>query len=146
MLKIKVFDCEDENKLTDDINDFIKEINNHDKEVVDIKFSTSISVYEDEQIYCFSALVMYDNKIYQEYKPKRYEIVEKVESDEEMYTPKIMLIPDYIEEIDKMKKQQKEFIKYLEDEIEECFSSGDCRELKTFQNILQKNKSIIGED
>lgn len=81
MLKIKVFDCEDENKLTDDINDFIKEINNHDKEVVDIKFSTSISVYEDEQIYCFSALVMYDDKIYKEYKPKRYEIVEKVVGD-----------------------------------------------------------------
>ena len=79
MLKIKVFDCEDENELTDDINDFIKEINNHDKEIVDIKFSTSISVYEDEQIYCFSALVMYDDKIYKEYKPKRYEIVEKVE-------------------------------------------------------------------
>ena len=79
MLKIKVFDCEDENKLTDDINDFIKEISNHDKEVVDIKFSTSISVYEDEQIYCFSALVMYDNKICEEYKLKRYEIVEKVE-------------------------------------------------------------------
>ncbi len=82
MLKIKVFDCEDENKLTDDINDFIKEINNHDKEVVDIKFSTSISVYEDEQIYCFSALVMYDNKICEEYKLKRYEIVEKVVGDE----------------------------------------------------------------
>ena len=81
MLKIKVFDCEDENKLTDDINDFIKEINNHDKEVVDIKFSTSISVYEEEQIYCFSALVMYDDKIYKEYKPKRYEIVEKVVGD-----------------------------------------------------------------
>ena len=41
--------------------------------------------------------------------------------------------------------QQKEFIKYLEDEIEECFRSGDCRELKTFQNILQKYKSITGE-
>ena len=82
MLKIKVFDCEDENKLTDDINDFIKEINNHDKEVVDIKFSKSISVYEDEQIYCFSALVMYDNKICEEYKLKRYEIVEKVVGDE----------------------------------------------------------------
>lgn len=60
-----------------------------------------------------------------------------------MYTPKIMLIPDYIEEIDKMKKQieqyqeevcildmitdenikyknqQKEFINYLEDLIKQ---------------------------
>lgn len=43
-----------------------------------------------------------------------------------------------------LKTQQKEFIKYLEDEIEECFRSGDCRELKTFQNILQKYKEIVG--
>ena len=43
-----------------------------------------------------------------------------------------------------LETQQKEFIKYLEDEIEECFRSGDCRELKTFQNILQKYKEIVG--
>lgn len=40
--------------------------------------------------------------------------------------------------------QQKEFIEWLEDKIEECFRSGDCRELKTFQNILQKYKEITG--
>ena len=45
----------------------------------------------------------------------------------------------------KIEAQQKEFIKYLEDEIEECFRSGDCRELKTFQNILQKYKETIGD-
>ena len=82
MLKIKVFDCDCENQLTKDVNNFIEEINNQDKEVIDIKFSTSVGVYEDEQIYCFSALVMYDNKICKQYKPKRYEIVEKAESDE----------------------------------------------------------------
>lgn len=82
MLKIKVFDCDCENQLTKDVNNFIEEINNQDKEVIDIKFSTSIGIYRDEQIYCFSALVMYDNKICKQYKPKRYEIVEKVESDE----------------------------------------------------------------
>lgn len=82
MLKIKVFDCDCENQLTKDVNNFIEEINRQDKEVIDIKFSTSAGVYEDEQIYCFSALVMYDNKICEEYKPKRYEIVEKVVGDE----------------------------------------------------------------
>ncbi len=82
MLKIKVFDCDCENQLTKDVNNFIEEINNQDEEVIDIKFSTSVSVYRDEQIYCFSALIMYDNKIYKKYKLKRYEIVEKVESDE----------------------------------------------------------------
>lgn len=79
MLKIKVFDCEDEHKLTEDVNDFIEKINNQDKEVIDIKFSTSVGICEEEQIYCFSVLVMYDNKIYKEYKPKKYEIIEKVD-------------------------------------------------------------------
>ena len=79
MLKVKVFDCEHENDLTNEINNFIKEIYNKDKEVVDIKYSTSISINDDEQIFCFSALVMYDDKLTKEYKPKRYEIIEKGE-------------------------------------------------------------------
>lgn len=82
MLKIKVFDCDCENQLTKNVNNFIEEINNQDEEVIDIKFSTSVGVYEDEQIYCFSVLVMYDNKTCKQYKPKRYEIVEKVDSNE----------------------------------------------------------------
>lgn len=66
-----------------------------------------------------------------------------------MHTPKIMLIPDYIEEIDKMKKQQKEFIKYLEDEIEDCELTSDLifnhnKEMKIYKEILQKYKEIIG--
>ena len=79
MLKVKVFDREHENDLTNEINNFIKEIYNKDKEVVDIKYSTSISINDDEQIFCFSALVMYDDKLTKEYKPKRYEIIEKVD-------------------------------------------------------------------
>lgn len=82
MLKIKVFDCEDERDLTNRLNDFIENISKIDKEVIDIKYSTSIAIEDGEQIYCFSALVMYDDKIVKEYKPKRYEILEKVEGDE----------------------------------------------------------------
>lgn len=78
MLKVKVFDCEHENDLTNEINNFIKEISNKDKEVIDVKYSTSISINDDEQIFCFSALIMYDDKLTKEYKPKRYEIIEKV--------------------------------------------------------------------
>ena len=79
MLKVKVFDCEDENDLTNEINNFIEEISKQDKEVIDIKFSTSISINDDEQIFCFSALIMYDDKICKEYKPKRYEIIERAD-------------------------------------------------------------------
>ena len=81
MLKIKVFDCEDEKDLTNELNDFIEDIYKQDKEVIDIKYSTSIAINDEEQIYCYSALVMYDDKIVKQYKPKRYEILEKVEDN-----------------------------------------------------------------
>ena len=38
MLKIKVFDCEDEKDLTNELNDFIEDIYKQDKEVIDIKY------------------------------------------------------------------------------------------------------------
>lgn len=80
MLKIKAFDCDYEKDLEKKINLFIEEISTHDKEVIDIKFSTSHFLDENqEQVYCFSALVMYDDKIHQEYKPKKYELVEKID-------------------------------------------------------------------
>ena len=43
--------------LADKINDFIKDI-----QVIDIKFSTCAFQFQDEQIYCFSALIMYVEK------------------------------------------------------------------------------------
>ena len=39
-------------------NNFIKE-NNID--IIDIKFNSSCSIYGEEQIYCFSALIMYES-------------------------------------------------------------------------------------
>lgn len=54
-MKIKVFDESHEKDLEDMINNFIKEEN---PEIIDIKFSTAIAISE-EQIYCFSALVVY---------------------------------------------------------------------------------------
>lgn len=63
MIKIKVFDEEHEDTLTSIVNDWI--YNNSDYEIKDIKFSTScMTTNYGEQIYCFSALVIYDDKIY----------------------------------------------------------------------------------
>ena len=53
-MKVKVFDCEHESDLEDAINDFIV-----DKELMDIKYSVAISIFGEEQIYCFSALLVY---------------------------------------------------------------------------------------
>lgn len=55
-MKVKVFDEEHEKDLEEDINKFLEEIN---PDVIDIKLSTSSSIYGEEQIYCFTALIMY---------------------------------------------------------------------------------------
>lgn len=63
-----------------------------------------------------------------------------------MHTPKIMLIPDYIEEIDKMKKQQKEFIKHLEYKINFYKINTQGYSMGLVEEILQKYKETIGEN
>ena len=55
-MKIKIFDESHEKDLEDAINKFLQE---KDAEIVDIKFSVSVSIYAEEQIYCFSALLLY---------------------------------------------------------------------------------------
>lgn len=54
-MKVKIFDENHEKDLEESINNFIQ-----DKEVIDIKYQVAISVFSEEQIYCFSALVMYE--------------------------------------------------------------------------------------
>ena len=55
-MKIKVFDESHEKDLEASINNFIKE---KEVEIIDIKYSVAVSVYAEEQIYCFSALLLY---------------------------------------------------------------------------------------
>lgn len=52
-----------------------------------------------------------------------------------------MLIPDYIEEIDKMKTQQKEFIKYLENEKDRL--ARECSQI--YEDSLGKTR-LVNED
>lgn len=53
-MKVKIFDENHEKDLEESINEFII-----DKEIIDIKYQVAISVFSEEQIYCFSALVLY---------------------------------------------------------------------------------------
>lgn len=55
-MKVKIFDYEDELDLEEDINDFIESNN---IEVIDIKYQVSASVFSEEQIFCFSAMIIY---------------------------------------------------------------------------------------
>ena len=54
-MKVKVFDEGHEKDLEDAINKFILD---EDPEIIDIKFSSADAISE-EQIYCFSALIVY---------------------------------------------------------------------------------------
>lgn len=54
-MKVKIFDENHEKDLEQDINDFL----NEGKEIVDIKFQTAISIFSEEQVYCFSAMIIY---------------------------------------------------------------------------------------
>ena len=56
-MKVKIFDENHEKDLEESINEFIE-----NKEVLDIKYQVAISVFSEEQIYCFSAIVMYEEK------------------------------------------------------------------------------------
>ena len=54
-MKFKLFDESNEKDLDRYINMFLEE----DMEVIDIKFSTSVSIFSSEQVFCFSALIVY---------------------------------------------------------------------------------------
>ena len=54
-MQVKIFDYEDEKDLEKDINDFL----NDDIEVIDIKYSVSSAIFSEEQIFCFSAMIIY---------------------------------------------------------------------------------------
>jgi len=58
-MKVKIFDYEDEKDLEDKINDFLNEL---EGDLIDIKYEVSASVFGEEQIYCFSAMLIYNKK------------------------------------------------------------------------------------
>lgn len=55
-MKVKVFDESHEKDLEKEINNFI---NDNNPEIIDIHFSVSTSIFGEEQVYCFSALIVY---------------------------------------------------------------------------------------
>ena len=55
-MKVKIFDLEDEKDLENDINNFLNDL---EGEVIDIKYQVSIGVFSEEQIFFFSAMIVY---------------------------------------------------------------------------------------
>ncbi len=56
-MKVKIFDESHEKDLEADINEFIGDV-----EVIDIKFNVAVGIFAEEQIYCFSAMILYKNR------------------------------------------------------------------------------------
>jgi len=56
VMKVKIFDEMHEKDLEENINAFIAE---KGENVIDIKYQVSTSIFGEEQIYCFSAMVLY---------------------------------------------------------------------------------------
>lgn len=57
-MKVKIFDEEDEEDLEEDINSFLSD---EKIKVVDIKYQVAVSIFSEEQVFCFSALILYEN-------------------------------------------------------------------------------------
>ena len=55
-MQVKVFDEEHEKDLEEQINNFIK-----GKTVIDIKYQVAVAMFAEDQIYCYSAMVIYEN-------------------------------------------------------------------------------------
>lgn len=57
-MKVKLFDEIHEKDLEDNINNFLSNLD-EENEIIDIKYQVSISMFSEEQIYCFSAMIIY---------------------------------------------------------------------------------------
>ncbi|WP_033828109.1 sporulation protein Cse60 [Bacillus andreraoultii] len=58
MVKVKVFDYEHEKDLENEVNKFLGKLN--EDQLIDIKYHVAAMFEEDdEQIYCFSAMIIY---------------------------------------------------------------------------------------
>ena len=55
-MKVKIFDEEDEKDLENDVNEFLEDL---EGEVVDIKYQVGVGIFSEEQVFCFSAMIVY---------------------------------------------------------------------------------------
>lgn len=58
MLRVKVIDENHEKDLENSINSFLSTLKN---DIIEIQFRTCVAVFADEQVYCFSAMIIYED-------------------------------------------------------------------------------------
>lgn len=55
-MKVKVFDENHEKDLETAINEFLEDF---EGDIIDIKYQVAVSVFSEEQVFCFSAMIIY---------------------------------------------------------------------------------------
>jgi hypothetical protein len=55
-MKVKMFDFEHEIDLENAINEFLEQ----EIELLDIKYQVAVSVFGEDQIFCFTAMIIYN--------------------------------------------------------------------------------------
>ena len=58
-MKVKVFDETHEKDLENSVNDFLSSIGDN---LIDIKYQVAITMFSEEQIYCFTAMILYKDE------------------------------------------------------------------------------------
>lgn len=56
MLRVKIIDENHEKDLENSVNNFLEST---EYEIVDIQFRSAVSIFSEEQVYCFSAMIIY---------------------------------------------------------------------------------------
>jgi len=59
IMKVKIFDENHERDLESSINEFLQ---NNNCDIIEIKYQVAITLSGEDQIYCFSAMVIYNEK------------------------------------------------------------------------------------
>ena len=58
-MKVKIIDESHEKDLERSVNAFLEKTEN---EIIEIQFRTAVSIFGEEQVYCFSAMIVYQEK------------------------------------------------------------------------------------
>ena len=58
-MRVKIIDEGHEIDLEKSVNNFLSET---EYEVMEIQFRTAVSIFGEEQVYCFSAMIVYQEK------------------------------------------------------------------------------------
>lgn len=58
-MKVKIIDESHEKDLERSVNEFLESTLS---EIIEIQFRTAVSIFGEEQVYCFSAMIVYQEK------------------------------------------------------------------------------------